>query len=389
MESIHAAANKTAAVTSATIFQRPSNHCPTKLKKLDWYIVRKFIGTFFFAILILATVACVVDISEKLNDFTKNHAPTLSILNYYKNFVPHISALLYPLFIFIATIFFTSKLAYKSEITAMLATGMSFNRFLRPYFIGAAFLGGLALLANHWIVPIANKSRLDFEDKYVHEKVYSSDKNVHMQLTPELLVYMEQYDYASNNGYHFTAEKIKGTMLQEKLMADHVAYDSARRMWKLYSVVIRRNDTVQESLEQVGEMMAQYPFTPKDLKEDADVKEALTTPQLDRFIDRQQLHGNNNLNIYYVEKHRRTAQPFAGFILCIIGACLSSRRIRGGSGFHLAVGIAISAVYMLCLQFSTTFSTKAGLDPLIAVWIPNTLAAIGAIFVYRRQAAGR
>jgi lipopolysaccharide export system permease protein len=311
------------------------------------------------------------------------------VLNYYKNFIPHISALLYPLFIFIATIFFTSKLAYKSEIVAMLATGMSFNRFLRPYFIGAGFLGGLALLANHWIVPIANKSRLAFEDKYVHERIYSSDRNVHMQLTPNLLVYIESYDYASNNGYHFTAEKINGTRLEEKLMADHVSYDSAKKMWRLYSVVIRKNDSVKESLQSVGEMMADYPFTPKDLKEDADVKEALTTPQLDRFIERQRLHGNNNLNIYYVEKHRRTAQPFAGFILCIIGACIASRKIRGGSGFHLALGIAISAVYMLCLQFSTTFSTKSGLDPLIAVWIPNMIAGIAAFMVYRRQAAGR
>ncbi len=359
------------------------------MKKLDWYIIGKFIATFFFAILILAIIACVIDYSEKLNNFNKNSAPGWAIANYYKNFIPHISALLYPLFIFIATIFFTSKLAYKTEIVVMLATGMSFNRFLRPYFIGAGFLGALALLANHWIVPVANKSRLDFEDRYVHEKITTADRNVHMQLLPDLLMYMESYDYLANTGYHFTAEKIKGTFLREKLMADHAAYDSARKMWHLYDVTIRRNDSVRESLEHIPEMYAAYPFTPKDLKDDADVKEALTTPQLQRFIGRQQLHGNNNLNIYFVEEHRRTAQPFAGFILSIIGACMASRKIRGGSGFHLAIGIAISAIYMLCLQFSTTFSTKAGLNPFIAVWIPNVLAAIAAIFVYRRQAAGR
>lgn len=359
------------------------------MKKLDWYIVRKFLATFFFAILILAVIACVIDGGEKIDDFLKNNVPGLAILNYYKNFVPHISALLYPLFIFIATIFFTSKLAYKTEIVAMLATGMSFNRFLRPYVIGAGFLGLLALLANHWIVPVANKQRLAFEDKYVHEKITSSDRNVHMQLTPNLLVYIESYDYISNNGYHFTAETVKGTHLKEKLMADHVSYDSARNIWKLYSVVIRKNDTLKESLEQVAEMEANYPFTPKDLKENEDVKEALTTPQLNHFIEVQKLHGNDNLNIYYVEKHRRTAQPFAGFILSMIGACIASRKIRGGSGFHLALGIAISAIYMLCIQLTTTFSTKAGMNPFIAVWIPNFLAAIIGFFVYRRQAAGR
>lgn len=359
------------------------------MKILDWYIVRKFIGTFFFAILVLAIIACVIDVSEKLNDFSKNHAPLGAILNYYKNFVPHISALLYPLFIFIATIFFTSKLAYKSEIVAMLATGMPFNRFLRPYVIGAGFLGCLALLANHWVVPMANKSRLAFEDKYVHEKITSSDRNVHMQLSPGLLIYMESYDYAGNIGYHFTAEKIEGTRLLEKLMADHVSYDSAQKMWHLYQVTVRKNDSLKEELESYGELMADYKFTPKDLKENSDVKEALTTPQLNHYIAVQRLHGNDTLNIYYVEKYRRTAQPFAGFILSIIGACIASRKIRGGSGFHLALGIAISAIYMLILQFSTTFSTKAGLNPLIAVWIPNFAAAIVAFFVYRRQAAGR
>jgi lipopolysaccharide export system permease protein len=375
--------------TASNLIQ-PHPTFPTSLLKiLDWYIVRKFVGTFFFAILILAIIACVIDVSEKLNDFSKNHAPLGAILNYYKNFVPHISALLYPLFIFIATIFFTSKLAYKSEIVAMLATGMPFNRFLRPYVIGAAFLGGLALLVNHWVVPMANKSRLAFEDKYVHEKITSSDRNVHMQLSPGLLIYMESYDYASNTGYHFTAEKIDGTRLLEKLMADHVSYDSTQKMWHLYQVTVRKNDSLKEQLESYGELMATYPFTPKDLKENSDVKEALTTPQLNHYIDVQRLHGNDTLNIYYVEKYRRTAQPFAGFILSIIGACIASRKIRGGSGFHLAVGIAISAIYMLILQFSTTFSTKAGLNPLIAVWIPNFAAGIVAFFVYRRQAAGR
>jgi len=370
---------------------RPSLHLlrVLRLKILDWYIIRKFIGTFFFSIIILAVIACVIDYSEKLNDFEKNHAPFWAILNYFKDFVPHISALLYPLFIFIATIFFTSKLAYKSEIIAMLATGMSFNRFLRPYVIGASFLGILALFANHWIVPIANKERLAFEDKYVHEKVTHSDRNVHLQLSPDLLIYMENYDYSSNTGYHFTAEKINGTLLLEKTMSDHVSYDYAKKIWVMSGVVIRTNDSLGERLQSFPVLSRSYPFTPIDLKEDEDVKEALTTSQLDAFIEKQKLHGNENLNYYYVEKYRRTAQPFAGFILSIIGVCIASRKIRGGSGLHLALGIAICAIYMLCLQFSTTFSTKAGLNPMIAVWIPNVIAMIAGIFIYKRQTKGR
>jgi lipopolysaccharide export system permease protein len=334
-------------------------------------------------------IACVIDYSEKANIFIKNKVPVILILNYFKDFVPHISALLYPLFIFIATIFFTSKLAYKSEITAMLATGMSFNRFLRPYIIAASFLGGVALLANHWVVPLANKERLYFETRWVHEKITSSDKNVHLQLTPELLVYLQEYNYTSNEGWHFTAERIKGTRLLEKTMADRVSYDSTKRIWHLYSVTIRTNDSLRETLQTIPEISHQYPFTPRDLKEDQESMVTLTTPELNGYIERQKLHGNENLNVYYVEKYRRTAQPFAGFVLSMIGVCIASRRIRGGSGFHLAVGIAISAVYMLCLQFSTTFSTKSGLSPLIAVWIPNVVFGIAGFFVYLRQVRGR
>jgi lipopolysaccharide export system permease protein len=362
----------------------------TVIKKLDWYIIRKFVGTFFFVIMILALIACVIDYSEKTSDFVKNGAPGIEIFHYFKNFVPHISALLYPLFVFIATIFFTSQLAYKSEIIAMLATGMSFNRFLRPYIIGAAALGMLSLLANHYIVPNANKGRLEFEDKYVHQKVTSSDKDVHLQLSPGLLVFMQNYDYVANIGYNFSAERIDGIRLLEKTTAQRASYDSVKKVWNLSTVTIRRNDTgVRESLQQLPELVQRYPFTPRDLKENADIKEALTTPQLKAFIGRQQQHGNNNLNIYFVELYRRSAQPVAGFILSLIGACIASRKIRGGSGLHLAIGVAISVIYMLCLQFSTTFSTKAGLNPLVAVWIPNFLAAIGGWIIYRREAAGK
>ncbi len=355
------------------------------IKKLDWYIIKRFVGTFFYAIIILALVSCIIDLGEKMDDFVKNHAPVIAILNYYKDFIPHISALLYPLFIFIACIFFTSKLAYKSEIIAMLATGMSFQRLMRPYIIGGAFLGLLALLANHIIVPIANKQRLDFEDHYVHEARNAADRNVHIQLSRTLLVYMQSYDYPSNTGMRFTAERIDGTLLKEKLKAETASYDAKKKQWKLHNVRLTQNDDIHETVKFYPELIRQYPFTPKDLRQDDDVKEALTTPQLNKYIERQKLHGNENLNLYYVEKERRTAQPFAGFILSLIGVCIASRKIRGGSGLHLAIGIAISALYIMALQLSTTFSTKAGLNPMLAVWIPNFIFGGVAFYLYRRQ----
>jgi lipopolysaccharide export system permease protein len=355
------------------------------MKKLDWYIVRKFVTTFFFAILILAIIACVIDYSEKVDDFVAKKAPLDAILNYFKNFIPHISALLFPLFIFIATIFFTSKLAYKSEIIAMLASGVSFQRFMRPYMIGGGFLCLLSFFANHWVVPNANKQRLAFENKYIHNARTYSDANIHLRLTKTLYIYVQTFNFADNTGNRFTAEDIDGILLKQKLFADRITYDSAKNLWHLYNVTIRTNDSTKESLKFANQMDMKYPFVPKDLIEDEDVKESLTTPELNSYIAKERIRGRETLNFFYVERDRRTAQPVAGMILTIIGVCIASRKIRGGSGLHLALGICISALYILLLQFATTFSTKAGLNPLLAVWIPNIIFAAVAFYLYRRQ----
>lgn len=356
------------------------------IKQLDWYIIRKFLSTFFFAIMVLAVISCVIDYSEKVDNFVSKKAPLASVLNYYKDFVPHITALLFPLFIFIATIFFTSKIAYKSEIIAILSSGVSFQRFLRPYLIGGGFLCLGSLVANHWIIPIANKERIAFEDKYINDDNFKwVGDNMHLGISKNNYVFLQNYSYQTNSGNHFTEEKVSGTLLTEKLMADHVTYDTVKKIWHLYGVVIRTNDTIKESLRNVPEMEKKYPFSPADLNRTDAIKEALTTPELVNYIATEKLHGRENLSSYYIEQERRSAQPFAGFILTIIGACIASRKIRGGSGFHLALGIMISAVYIMFLQTSTTFSTKANLNPTIAVWIPNMIFSVLAFYLYRRQ----
>lgn len=334
----------------------------------------------------MAVISCVIDYTEKMGDFGTKHVPWSEQLEYFKNFIPHIIALLFPLFIFIATIFFTSKIAYKSEIIAMLASGISYQRFLRPYLIGAIFLCSISFFANHWVVPAANKDRLAFEDKYLHYNALQSDRNVHLRLSKDLYVYVQSYDYGANTGYRFTAETIKGTELKEKLMADRISYDTAKKEWTLYNVVIRTNNGIAEKLETHSELKKKYPsFTPFDLEEDETIKEALTTPKLDEYIAREKLRGRETLNFFYVEKYRRTSQPVAGIILTIIGACIASRKVRGGSGLHLALGIVISALYIMALQLTNTFSTKAGLDPMIAVWIPNMVFGLLALYLFLRQ----
>jgi lipopolysaccharide export system permease protein len=356
------------------------------LKKLDVYIIKKFVSTFLFAIMILAVISCVIDYSEKVDSFVSKKAPFWSVFNYYKDFVPHITALLFPLFLFIATIFFTSKLAYKSEIIAILSAGVSFQRFIRPYLIGGGFLCFVSLIANHWIIPIANKERIAFEDKYINDDNFKfASDDMHLGISKNTYVYLHTYNYANSTGTHFTEEKIEGILLKEKLMAEYVTYDTIKKIWHLHNVVIRTNDSNSEHLQRFTELEKKYPFTPSDLNRTEAIKEALTTPELDQYIAKEQLHGRENLNFYYVEKHRRTAQPFAAMILTVIGACLASRKIRGGSGLHLALGIIISAVYIMFLQTSTTFSTKSSLSPLLAVWIPNIIFAGVALYLYRRQ----
>ncbi len=356
------------------------------MKKLDWYIVKKFLTTFFFAIMILAIISCVIDYSEKVDNIVSKKAPLSVVVNYYKNFVPHITALLFPLFIFIATIFFTSKMAYKSEIIAILSSGVSFGRFLRPYMIGGGFLCLVSLVSNHWIIPVANKQRIDFENTYINDANfrYASD-NLHLGIAKGTYVYLQNFNYNNFMGNRFCVEKIEGTLLKEKLMADYVTYDTVKKVWHLHSVVIRTNDSLYEKLDKVPEMIVEYPFTPFDLNKGDAIKEALTTPQLDKYIATEKLRGQENLNTYYIERERRTSQPFAGFILTIIGACIASRKIRGGSGFHLALGIALSAIYIMFQQLTNTFATKSTLDPLIAVWIPNMIFAVVALVLYLRQ----
>jgi lipopolysaccharide export system permease protein len=356
------------------------------MKKLDWYIIRKFFSTFFFAIMVLAVISCVIDYSEKVDNFVSKKAPFMEIANYYKDFIPHITALLFPLFLFIATIFFTSKIAYKSEIIAILSSGVSFQRFLRPYLIGGGFLCLVSLGANHWIIPIANKERIAFEDKYINDDnfKYVGDY-MHLGIAKDTYVFLQNYSYQTNSGNRFTEEKISGTLLKRKLMAEHVIYDTVKKIWKLQHVVIRTNDSLKETITHIPEMDKKYPFSPSDLNRTDAIKEALTTPELIQYIATEKLHGRENLSSYFIERDRRSAQPFAGFILTIIGACIASRKIRGGSGLHLALGIVISAVYIMFLQTSTTFSTKANLDSTIAVWIPNMLFSCLAFYLFRRQ----
>ena len=356
------------------------------ITKIDWYILRKFIGTFVYSLMILLIISVVIDITEKIDDFMNSNLSFYRIVvDYYFGFIPHIAALLFPLFIFISVIFFTSKMAYRTEIVAILCSGVSFRRFLRPYWIGAILFGTILWLGNFWTVPIANKIRTKFENEYVNRKSASEsmyDKSI--RIDSFNYVTFGSYDPNYRTGGAFVLEHIRGQQMDFKLKADRIEWDSTKKVWKLNYVTMRRIDGLHEFWWQKQDTTIKIPLNPAELHEERNMQEAMTTPELTRYIDRENLRGAEGLNVFYVEKYRRTSSSAAVVILSLIGGIIASKKVRGGSGLHLALGIVISASYIIFLQFSTVFSIKADLNPLLAVWIPNFIFGGLAFYLYLR-----
>lgn len=354
------------------------------LKKIDKYIIKNFLSTFVFLLICFSAIAIVIDFTEKLRDFIDRDVPISQILLYFANFLPFILALLFPIFIFVAVIFFTSKMANKSEIIAILSNGMTFKRMLRPYVISAGIICIILLFANHFIIPNTNKKKLEFEEKYLWEHKYSKDDNFHMRISPNEYIFMSSWNPESKTGFRFSYEKIEGTLIKEKILADRCEYDTIKNQWKLIDAYTRYNTSLGEKLVFNKSSSRKFKFSPNDLIERREAKQRMTTIQLNAYIKKQTEKGSENLNEYYIEKYRRTAAPFSAFILSIMGACIASRKVRGGSGIHLAIGLMISAIYIFMMQFSTTFAIKGSLSPLLAVWIPNILFSFLAYYIYKK-----
>ncbi|WP_157760713.1 LptF/LptG family permease [Chitinophaga caeni] len=358
------------------------------MKKIDWYILWKFIGTFLFCLMVLLVISVVIDITEKVDNFIEHNLTFKQIVfEYYIGFIPHIVALLFPLFIFISVILFTSKMAYRTEIIAILSAGVSFRRFLRPYWVGAILFAVVLWFANQYVVPAANKIRTTFERKYVDKPDENKGKIVDRTFRIDTITYVTlgYFDRQANYGSSFLLQRIRDEKVFFKMRADRANYDTAHLAWKLTGVSMRRIDGLREHVSTVPDTLLKIPFEPSELVVDEkNIEEAMTTPELKKFIAREEIRGSEGLSTFKVELYRRTSAAFAIIVLTIIGAVLASRKVRGGSGFHMALGIVISALYILFLQFSTVFATKASLNPLLAVWIPNFIFGGLAIYLYRK-----
>lgn|SRR6185312_852344 len=355
------------------------------MKKLDIYILRKFLGTFLYSISLISILIIVFDVAEKLDDFLTKHAPVKAIVvDYYCNFVPYIVNLFSPLFTFISVVFFTSRLAARSEIVAILSSGVSFRRLLYPYMIGASLIAGLSLYFNHVIIPDANKARLRFEDTYIRMPYNNTSVNIHKQISPGVFIYMEHYNTFQNTGDKFSMEYVKGQQLKYKLLSDYIAWDSVKSRWRIFNYYIRTFDADgSEKLSSGVEKDTIFNLKPSDFKEQLIDVQAMNYKELNKYIDQERMVGSTNILYYEVEKYQRTAFPFATFILTLIGISLSSRKVRGGTGLHLGLGLLIAFSFILFMQVSTTFAEGGIISPAISVWIPNFIYGILAIFMVR------
>lgn len=359
------------------------------INKIDGYIIGKFIGTYFYSIILIISISIVFDINENLAKFTTNNAPLRAIVfDYYANFVPYFANLFSPLFVFIAVIFFTSKLAGNSEVIAMLASGMSFKRLLRPYMISAAIIAGLNFYLGAYVIPKGNVIRQNFESLYKSSnRKKTSATNVQLQVGKGVIAYISQYDDRNKTGYGFFLDKFEDKKLVSHMTANVIKYDTisdSRYHWKAYNYKIRSLEGMREKITSGIEIDTMIMMEPMDLIFSKGQQETFTSPELKRYISKQQERGSSNVVQYEVEYHKRIATCFASFILTIIGASLSARKRKGGMGLYLGIGLALSFSYILLQTVSSTFAINADTPPMLAAWIPNILYFFIAYYCYRK-----
>jgi len=358
------------------------------LTRLDRYIITKFIGTYIYSIILIISIAIVFDVNENLSKFSTYGAPLKAIaFDYYANFVPYFANLFSPLFVFIAVIFFTSKLAGNSEIIAMLAAGVSFKRLMRPYFLSAALIALVNYYLGAYIIPHGNIIRQDFEAKYKNADKITSASNVQLMVGPGVIAYIQQYDDKTKSGYGFSLDKFEKKKLVSHMTASTIRYDTIsedRFHWKAQNYKIRTLKGLREEIKSGSVIDTLIHMEPMDLVFSKGQQETLTSDELRQYISKQTERGSSNVVQYEVEYHKRIATSFASFILTIIGASLSSRKRKGGMGVSLGIGLGLSFSYILLQTISATFAINADTPPILAAWIPNILYAIIAYFCYRQ-----
>ncbi len=346
------------------------------LTKLDRYIIKKFLSTFFFALALIIMVAIVIDLSEKIDDFIQNNASTQQLIfDYYIYFIPWFYSLFNNLFVFIAVIFFTSKMASNSEIIAVLASGISYRRLMRPYILSALFLAGLGYGLNTWLIPYCNGQKVAFENQYINGRRNSEnnvEKNVHRQLVPGVYMFIDHFSKQDSLGYKFTLEKFDGKNMTYKLSSDKLSWNEETGSWQVFNFVERELGE-KESVMRGKRKDIDIRFDPHEFFLRKDDVGIFSTAELNRVIEAERMRGAEKIEYYLVEKYRRLAMPFSTIILSIIGLAVSSRKVRGGLGLHMGMGMGLAFSFIFLNQMTFTFAYSGEINPLLAVWLPNIL----------------
>ena len=356
------------------------------IKRLDGYIIAKFLGTYFFSLALILAIAVVFDFNEHLDKFVQNEAPWKAIIfDYYLNFVPYFGNLFSPLFVFIAVIFFTSKLAENSEIIATFSTGVSFHRLMVPYFISAMLIAILTYSLGAYIIPTGNITRIEFENTYKKKKVVETGHNVQLEVADGVIAYFDRFEKANSTGYRFSLDKFEGNSMTSHFTSKTLTYTGDAEHPDRWSAKNWQLRDISDTLEVITSGLQKdtiIHIRPGDLLVTEGQQETMTSPELKRYIERQRRRGFANIKAFEIEYHKRIATSFAAFILTLIGVSLSSKKVKGGMGMNLGVGIALSFGYIVFQTISSTFSIKGNMSPMLAVWLPNIVFLLIGIYLY-------
>lgn len=367
------------------------------LKIIDRYILKKFLGTFVFSITLILLIFIVFDIKEKISTFVTKQIPLQEIItDYYLMFIPYYGNFFSPLFTFISVIFFTSKMAHRTEFVAIFSSGTSFRRTIRPYIIGASIIAGTSLVLNHFILPKATKIKIGFEDKWINNNYNSNENNMHRKIGPNTILYLESYDNKKNRADRISLEKLVGQKQVYFLQAESMKWDSIKGLWKAvngYEREITEQDQL-DTLENTKPVFKQtnrfftekelvIDFKPSDMWRYESKIEVMPYFELRDYIIKEKLKGSNQIEFFEVEQYRRTSFPFATFVLTIIGVSIASRKVRGGVGLQIALGLLLSCVYIMLMYIFNTIATTGFAPPLLAVWIPNIIFSMVALYFYK------
>jgi len=358
------------------------------LKKLDWYIIKKVLGAYVLSLLMIISIAIVIDITEKMDDFyNENLSFDYVVTEYYIHFIPYYINLFSPLFTFLSVLFITSKLAFNSEIIAMQASGISLKRIIVPYMVSAAVIAIFTFVIGGWVIPPGNDHRLNFESKHIdHIPLKTSLRDVQLMTAPGEIIYMERFDLTDSIGYRFSLDRFDSAkVLKRRLTALTIKYDSTDT-WTVKSYLQRNFVGMKEVSSRGEELTLTINMNPSEFMVAKNHQERLTTSELKRFIETQEERGRSGLNSYKLEYQKRFAGPFGSFILAFIGVCVASKKVRGGTGLHMFIGLALSVVYILCTLMSSILTAQAGINPVLAIWLPAfVFACIGFVLYARAQ----